>query len=76
MNKPILYEIIWQYYTPKFGTVTLKVCDYLQTSFPWLDRSDVVSINKSKLEATVTYLKLIAPDDYEFFVTEKEYSEF
>ena len=75
MIKPTLYEIIWKYQTIKFGTVTLKVCDYLETSFPWLYRDEVVSTNKKVVEETAEYLQFISPEDYKFIVVEKKYDE-
>ena len=75
MAKPTVYEIIWKYPNRSGGITTLKVCDYLECSFPWLYREEVVSRDKLKVEKTATYLKIIAPDDYEFIVTEKKYDE-
>lgn len=71
-NNPIVYEIIWKFPNRKTGEIyTLKVCDFLDTSFTWLYRDDVVSINKSKLEKITEYLNFICCEDETFYIEEK-----
>jgi hypothetical protein len=74
MGKPTVYEIIWRSINRRTGEwKTIKVCDYIQTSFPWLFRDNVVSTDKAKLEITLKNLRDISPDDYEYSIVEKIY---
>jgi len=71
---PKLYEILWKYPNRKKPGefYVLKVADFLNVTFPSLYRNQVVSIDKAKLEKTIEHLKMIAAEDEEFFIVEKE----
>lgn len=74
---PKVYEIIWEF--PKYEKgekYILKVCDFLETSFTWLYRDDVVSINKSKLQKVIEYLNFICSSDEKFYIVEKKYDSY
>jgi hypothetical protein len=67
----MLYEIWMKYESDGKIYYNVPLCDYLESSYHWIDRNQVVSLDKSILEKTLEYLKLISPEDLFFDIREK-----